>query len=88
MKEIITVSPSDHSMRLDVFAAGKTGTTRSQIQILIKEGNLLVNNAIASRSYKVQPHDIIEIVRPEPAADVLAPEPIPIDILYSDDTLS
>ncbi len=84
MKEIITVSPSDRSMRLDVFAAGKTGTTRSQIQILIKEGNLLVNNAIASRSYKVQPHDIIEIVRPEPAADVLAPEPIPIDILYSD----
>lgn len=84
MKEIITVSPSDRPMRLDVFAAGKTGTTRSQIQILIKEGNLLVNNAIASRSYKVQPHDIIEIVRPEPADDVLTPETIPIDILYSD----
>src|SRR5208283_5198279 len=88
MKEIITVSQSDQSTRLDVFAAGKTGTTRSQIQILIKEGHLLVNNAIASRSYKVQPHDIIEIVRPEPAADVLVPETIPLDILYSDEHLA
>ncbi len=87
MKEIITVSPSDQSTRLDVFAAGKTGTTRSQIQILIKEGHILVNNALASRSYKVQPHDIIEIVRPELPADVLVPETIPIDILYSDEHL-
>jgi len=87
MKEIITVSPSDHSTRLDVFAAGKTSTTRSQIQILIKEGRLLVNNAIVSRSYKVQPHDIIEIMHPEPAAEALAAETIPIDILYSDEHL-
>ena len=41
VKEIISVTPSDRSKRLDVFAAGKTGITRSQISILIKKGYVL-----------------------------------------------
>ncbi len=88
MKEIIRVSQSGHSQRLDVFAADNTGTTRSQIQILIKEGNVLVNNMRASPGYRLQPRDIIEIVRPEPATDELIPEDIPINILYSDEHIA
>ncbi len=85
MKEIIKVSQADHSQRLDVFAAEKTGTTRSQIQVLIKEGNLLVNNMSESPGYRVHPNDIIEIARPEPETDKLVPEDIPINILHSDE---
>ncbi len=88
MKDTIRVFPSDRSKRLDVFAAQNTGTTRSQIQILIKEGNVLVNNTTEDANYRVQPDDIIEIVRPEAAADVLIPEDLPADILYSDEHLA
>ncbi|MGD0281249.1 MAG: RluA family pseudouridine synthase [Dissulfurispiraceae bacterium] len=87
MKDIIIVPALDRSKRLDVFAAEKTGITRSQIRILIKKGNLMVNNHVASLSYKVQPDDIIEIAHPEPETDMLIPEDIPIDILYSDEHL-
>jgi 23S rRNA pseudouridine1911/1915/1917 synthase len=87
MKDIIIVTPSDRSKRLDIFASEKTGTTRSQIRILFKQGNLMVNSNITSLSYKVQPNDIIEIVHPEPETEILIPEDIPIDILYSDEHL-
>lgn len=87
MKEIISVAPQDSSERLDVFAARKTGITRSQIRILIKKGTLLVNNRVAATGYKVQPLDTIEIVRTEPEPDALLPEPSAVDILYDDEHL-
>lgn len=88
MKEIISAKTSDGLKRLDVFAARETGITRSQISRLIKKGCLLVNNCIADPAYKVQPLDVIEIVRQEPEPDVLIPEPREIDILYSDEYLA
>jgi 23S rRNA pseudouridine1911/1915/1917 synthase len=87
MKDIIRVPLQDGSKRLDVFAAEKTGITRSQIRILIKKGHILVNDKTSNPSYTVQPDDMIELVRPEPVADLLIPEDIPIDILYSDEYL-
>ncbi|MBF0558220.1 MAG: RluA family pseudouridine synthase [Nitrospirae bacterium] len=88
VKEIIRVTASDRSKRLDIFAAEKTGITRSQIRLLINNGHLLVNSRTADPAYKVQPLDAVEIVRPEPEADILIPEPCPLDILYSDEHLA
>lgn len=87
MKELFTAASSDTSKRLDIFAAEKTGITRSQIQILIREGNILVNNRSADPNYRVQSGDIIELLRPEPEQEILTPEPIPVPILFSDDYL-
>ncbi len=88
MKNTITVSPSDASKRLDVFASEKTGITRSQVQRLIKDGHVLVNEKAGDRNYRVQPGDMIAIETPEPGADILIPEPVPIKILYMDEYLA
>lgn len=83
----ISVSPEDFQARLDVFVAEKTGITRSQIQRLIENGNVLVNNKIASSSYKIRAGDVISIQQPETEGGILIPEPIPIHIIYKDDYL-
>ncbi|MEW5745296.1 MAG: RluA family pseudouridine synthase [Nitrospirota bacterium] len=83
----IAASPEDASKRLDIFAAEKTGITRSQIQILIQEGNVLVNERTASAGYRVQPGDEVAISVPEPEPAVLVPEPLPLTILFEDESL-
>ncbi|MFZ5997633.1 MAG: RluA family pseudouridine synthase [Nitrospirota bacterium] len=87
MKEIIPVSQTDIAKRLDIFTAEKTGISRSQIQLLIKEGNLLVNNRSSQPNYRVQPGDVIEVLQSEPEPEVLIPEPIPVPILFRDEYL-
>ncbi|MBZ0156221.1 MAG: RluA family pseudouridine synthase [Alphaproteobacteria bacterium] len=88
----IPVEPQDISKRLDIFAAEKTGITRSQVQRLLRDGHILVNGKPGSPNHTVREHDHIEIVRPEPGVfsrgDTLIPENIPVTILYHDDAVA
>jgi len=85
--QTIAVLQDDVLTRLDVFVAEKTGTTRSQVQRLIENGNILVNHEKTISSYKVKAFDIISMQQQEPEAGILVPELIPINILYKDDYL-
>lgn len=87
MNQLIKVQESDASNRLDIYVAQKTGITRSQVQKLLREGDILVNNAFQSQSYKVRTNDIITIRKPVKEIEGLAPEPFPIKIFYMDDYL-
>lgn len=83
----ITVYPSDAGERLDAFLAKNTDITRSQIQKLIEQGDVLVNGKQSSQNYRVRIGDEISIKQPEKPAEWLLPEPIPVEVLYQDDYL-
>lgn len=62
--------------------------SRSRIQKLIEEGNLLLNGTVCtSKKATVQPGDSISLTIPEAIPLDLQPEDIPLDILYEDDHL-
>ena len=76
------------NMRLDAYLAQKcTDLSRSMVQKLIEDGEVLVNNSKKKISYKVQNGDVIEINVPEAKEVDLKPENIPIDVVYQDDDI-
>ena len=67
--------------RIDKYIADKTEMTRSTVQRMIENGNILVNGKKTKDSYKVQNGDIT----PEEVQDSkLEAEDIPLDIVYED----
>jgi 23S rRNA pseudouridine1911/1915/1917 synthase len=80
----IVVQLSEAGERLDTFLAKKTRVTRSQIQKLIAQDNILVNTNNVSQNYRLKTEDIISMSIPDKNIEGLIPEPIPIDILYKD----
>jgi 23S rRNA pseudouridine1911/1915/1917 synthase len=85
--EHITVQISEAGQRIDTFLARKTGITRSQIQKIIEKGGVLVNGALVSRHYRMKVRDGIALSRPKEETGGLAPEAIPVSILYEDEYL-
>jgi 23S rRNA pseudouridine1911/1915/1917 synthase len=83
----IVVQPSEAGERIDIFLPKKTGITRSQIQRLITQGNVLINSKDVSQDYRLKSKDLISINIPDKETEGLIPEPIPIEILYKDEHL-
>jgi 23S rRNA pseudouridine1911/1915/1917 synthase len=75
--------------RLDRYLAEvERSLSRSAVQHLIDAGHVLVNDGPARASRRVKPGDRVLVTRPRRAPSVLAPEPIPLDIVYEDDALA
>ncbi len=82
------VTSGESPKRLDVFLANREpDLSRSALQRLITEGHVTINGQAVKPSQKIKPGDkiVLDIPRPEPLE--LQPEPIPLDILYEDDSL-
>ncbi len=73
-------------LRIDKYLIDNTTFTRSKIQRLVDEGNILVNDKKVKSSYLVKENDIITINDNDLISDIL-PENIPLDIVYEDDDL-
>ena len=74
--------------RLDQFLAGRdTGLTRSRLQRLIVEGQVLVNGATAKPSNKVKAGDLVSLSLPPPRPSSLVPQDIPVTVVYQDENL-
>lgn len=74
-------------MRLDVFLSDQledTGLTRSFIQNQIKKGQAFVNQVPQKSKYQIKLGDQVTFSWPIPAAYIVEPENIPIDIIYQD----
>lgn len=80
------VEINDSGKRIDKYLNENTEYTRSKIQKMIENGNILVNDIKVKDSYKVKENDYITIEALEETTDIL-PENIPLDIYYEDDDL-
>lgn len=86
MDEIkIIVSDDYDDVRMDVCISSLlTDKSRTYIQKLIKEGNVLLNGKTVNPSVKVHVDDEIVLNIPESRELNIKPENIPLDILYED----
>ena len=81
----MTVSEEGHGSRLDRFLASVVpNQSRSQIQRLIKDGQVLVADRIAKANELVKVGQHISLDVPEPVASVVQPEALPLPIVYED----
>lgn len=78
---------ADELVRLDTFVADNSEATRSYAVKLISDGFVTVNGKTVAKNYKIKLGDCIEITIPEPEPLEIAPENIPIDVVYEDDDL-
>jgi 23S rRNA pseudouridine1911/1915/1917 synthase len=84
----LKVSEADAGIRLDAYLASEiNGWSRSRLQRLIDEEDVLVNGHTAKSSYKVSANDEIEVELTPPALSNFTPENIPLDIVFEDDDL-
>lgn len=61
--------------------------TRSAVQGLIADGNILADGRAVSKNYKLRGGEDISVVLPEPQPMDAVPEDIPLDIVYEDSDL-
>jgi 23S rRNA pseudouridine1911/1915/1917 synthase len=82
----LTAASGDAGRRLDLFLAERVPEiSRTRIQELIREGNVLVGGRIAKASHRISAGEVIEVkVQPRPAL-VAVPEDLPLDLLLVDD---
>src|SRR5215218_8441055 len=78
-------SLGDVEKRLDAFLAEKIeGWSRSRLQKLIDDGDVLVNGKQVKSSYKLRAGDEIEVELTEALVEKFEPENIPLDVVYED----
>jgi 23S rRNA pseudouridine1911/1915/1917 synthase len=82
------IDSHDAGSRLDAYLASHIeGWSRARLQRLIEAEDVLVNGKAAKPSYKLREHDELEVELTAPATTSFVPEPIPIEIVYEDETL-
>lgn len=75
-------------MRIDKFLSEKLpDLSRSYLQKLIKEKEVLVNGQPVKANYKLSLEDHISVMIPELKEPDILPEQIPLDILYEDEDI-
>lgn len=85
MGEKYIVNDELQNTRIDKYLSSLfDDTSRTYIQKLIKDGNILVNGNVCKPNYKLQSGDEIDVTIPEPVVANITPEDLPIDIIYED----
>ena len=87
-KKEFVVHKGEKAKRLDLYLSSSfPGHSRSSLQKMIAEGDILVNDRTVSRHYKVKEKDIITINLPPAKPQRAFPEKIPLDIIYEDEAI-
>jgi 23S rRNA pseudouridine1911/1915/1917 synthase len=86
----LTVPPAAAGTRLDHFLATQLeGVSRSRVQLLVEQGDVLVDDAHARSSLKLRGGEHIVITgEPHPAPLKAVAEAIPLDVVYEDRDLA
>lgn len=86
MNELIFEIPdSDEGIRIDKWMSQQdTGMTRSALQGLIENGNVMVCGKAVAKNYKCRKGDSVTLCIPDPVSLDARPENIPLDIVYED----
>jgi len=84
-----TVDAIDVGQRLDAYLAEQIdGWSRSKLQSLITNEDVLVNDKPAKSSYKLRQGDTVEVELVEIATTAFEPEDIPLDIVFEDEYIA
>lgn len=87
-KITLQVAQTQKPMRLDVYLTQQVeNATRNKVQEAIAEHRVLVNGKTVKANYKIKSLDTIQVTFLRPPAPELAPEAIPVDIIYEDNDL-
>lgn len=79
------VSEDDAGQRLDRFLTAQLPElSRNRIQTLMDDGHVLVDGAPRKPSHRVAEGETVTVGLPPPPASGVAPEPLPLDVLYED----
>ena len=86
----LAVPPEAAGQRLDHFlVAAIEGVSRSRVQLLLEQGDVLVNGACPKASLKLRGGEQIEVTgEPHPAPLKAIAEDIPLDVVYEDKDLA
>ena len=86
---ILQISAENAGKRLDAFLAEQIENwSRSRLQRLIEDGDVLVNEKEVKPSYKLRESDEIDVDLVEVPTAVFEPENIPLDIVFEDEYLA
>jgi 23S rRNA pseudouridine1911/1915/1917 synthase len=77
----------DSNIRLDKYVSEQCGISRSRAQKLIGEGHVTVGGHLAKAGQRLNPGSEILALIPPPSPLSLAPEEIPLRIIYEDNDL-
>jgi 23S rRNA pseudouridine1911/1915/1917 synthase len=84
----VQVSAEAAGERLDAFiATAIADLSRSRAVQLIADGQVRLNGQAARKSERVEAGDVVEVQVPPPTSSEVAPEAIPLEILYEDGDL-
>jgi 23S rRNA pseudouridine1911/1915/1917 synthase len=86
----IDVDPKQSLIRIDKFLMDRLfKVSRNRIQNAIRSGSILVDEKEVKPNFKIKPGQRISIILPRPPGEgvKLAPQNIPLDILFEDDDL-
>ncbi len=81
---ILEITENQAGERIDRFLADSQDLTRSFLQKILKEGEIIVNGKSVKANYKLRKGDRIEFEIPEAVEPDIVAEDIPLSILYED----
>lgn len=81
---ILEIMENQAGERIDRFLADSQDLTRSFLQKILKEGEVIVNGKSVKANYKLRKGDRIEFEIPEAVEPDIVAEDIPLSILYED----
>jgi 23S rRNA pseudouridine1911/1915/1917 synthase len=83
-----TVGEADAGARLDAYLAARVAhASRSRLKQIIDDGEVFVSGNVEKPSYKLRAGDHVELEQPTPPVSNFAPEDIPLDVVFEDDSI-
>lgn len=84
----LSITKDQVNMRIDKYLSDMLpDISRSYIQKLLADGNILVNDTMVKSNYKLETGDEISVNLPEAKEPDIVPENIPLDIVYEDEDI-
>lgn len=81
----LIVEAESKGERIDKYLSDMLSSySRSHIQKLVTDGNVLVDNKIIKSNYRLSPGEKVQVRIPLPVELEILPEEIPLDIIYED----
>ena len=83
--EPVVFTAEEKGQRLDVFVVERfPELSRSHVQKLIEQGNVLVDGSVRKANYKLRGGEVVQVTVPQAEPISVEQEDIPLDILYED----